>query len=153
MQLVTSLTLILYFVTFTQLHRLISLNDWVTVNGELERTRQEAVMVFVKVFLAICRTTKTVCQDDLPQERPNHNMEIWWLRQDWRTAIGYGRNGYTSRPRILTKQWSTLNSKKRKSRQKPYDKDFFAKLRGPQIVKTQGILWNPKIHYRVPIIR
>jgi hypothetical protein len=86
-----------------------------TLNGELERTRQEIAMVFVKVFLAICRTTKSVCQDDVPQRRLEHIMEIWWLRQDWRAAVGYGRKRYKSRPRILTKQWSTLHSKKRNS--------------------------------------
>ena len=107
-----------------------------------------------RYYLAICRTTNTVCQDDLSQERPKHTMEIFRLRQDWRAAVGYGRNRYTSRPRILTKQWSTLHSKKRNSCQKTvWYRLFLAKLRGPQIVQKHGILWNPKIHYRVPTTR
>jgi hypothetical protein len=104
-----------------------------------------------RYYLTICRTAKTVCQDDLPQERPKHIMKILWLRQDWSAAVGYGRKRYKSRPRILTKQWSTLHSKKRSKCQKTiWYRPFLANLRGPQIVKKYGILWKSKIHHRVP---
>lgn len=89
-----------------------------SLKEELGRTRQEAVTIFVKALPRRLENHETVCRDDLPQERPKHIMEIWWLRQDWRAAVGYGRKRYKSRSRILTKQWSTLHSKKRNNCQK-----------------------------------
>ena len=90
------------------------MSGWVSMKNWKEHGRKQSWFLS-RYYLAICRTTKTVCQDDLPQERPKHIMEIWWLRQEWRAAVWYRRKRYKSRPRILTKQWSTLDSKKRNS--------------------------------------